>query len=162
VTVARDDGLQLETHDLVWREADDWLDSGPVHLSHHNAELSASRFSYDLSARRGWFTDGVEATIVQDGERVHVRANQGEEGDDRLVLEGDVSIHSENGNTFTCRRLETDLGGTFAQLSGDVHATLSSGDLQAQTVKLERGGVYAEGAVSLRLDLQSARKSDGT
>jgi len=152
VLVEQEDGLRLETEELVWDESIDRLAAGPVTVAIEGMVLHAAAFSYDLSARRAEFEGGVEAAVDRDP-RVEVRADRAEERDEVLVLEGAVAVRIEGEGELACQALTTDLAGTTLELSGGVEGMLSDVRIAAGALSLNEDGLRARDGAVFELDL---------
>jgi len=88
VRIEQENGLLLETSDLVWSESENALRAGPARLEDDDFQLAAEGFAYDLSAREARFQGGVAASL--DAGTLSAQTAQWDE--DGLRLSGDVIL----------------------------------------------------------------------
>jgi lipopolysaccharide assembly outer membrane protein LptD (OstA) len=160
VTVARDDGLRIETDALAWDEATQIIDAGPIRVSYEGMALSAGALQYDLREERSRFSGGVE--LIRPGEKAwSIVCRQAEERAGTLTLTGDVQVDIGS-DRYTCSRLTTATDGETVRLTGGVTAEFADGRLEAERLDRQAdGSLSAAGGVRLQLDLGKSEESNG-
>jgi len=156
VTVEREDGLRLQTEEIVWDEAGRQLSANAVTMVLSGLSIEAARFAYRIGSRQTVLSDGVAATITRDPP-IRVNGDAAEEADGVVTIAGNVRIESEDG-TFRCARLETDTAGERVVLSGEVDGTFRGGTIAARSVEWTSSGWTARGGVTVRIDLDSLER----
>lgn len=97
VRIDRGDDFQMEVEALIWNEAEERLESGPIALSTEDLRVSAARFGYDLETETASFTGGVEASVGTTTEW-RIRAERAEGYDSVVVFRDGVIAESEDGH----------------------------------------------------------------
>jgi LPS export ABC transporter protein LptC len=156
VNIEREDGLRLRTERMTWDEREGQLRAGAIDLTLREARLEGESFEYDLRDERATITGGVLAAVDRQP-MLSVRGDRAVEEDNVLSIEGSVQIESEDG-TYRCDRLEADA--EAVRLIGGVEGVFKDGELRAEHVSIEGGGLTAAGNVSLSLDMASERETD--
>ncbi|MCX6093735.1 MAG: LPS export ABC transporter periplasmic protein LptC [Candidatus Bipolaricaulota bacterium] len=150
VRIERDDGLEIETDAVTWREDAETLESGETKLSYEDGELQADRFDYDLRTRRGKLS-GVAVTLNREDE-LRVVSERAELAEDALTLEGSVHAESAEG-TLEAERLTATLDGDSIALSGGVAAEGEGFSASADAADVREDGWILRGNVLVDADL---------
>ena len=159
VRIERDDGLRLETAEMVWDEDEERLRAGPIMLSLRDLTVEGEQFDYDIRAERAEITGGVLATIDRNPP-VTVLGDRAEEANDILAVEGDVRVETDDG-VYRCDRIEAE--DDAVRLVGNVVAGFDEGELRADHAEIDPDGrLTATGRVSLHLNLGSEEEADGS
>jgi len=159
VRIERDDGLRLETEEMIWNEGEERLRSGPITLSLRDLTVEGEQFDYDIREKRASITGGVLATIDRDPP-VTIFGERAEEANDILAVEGDVRVETDDG-VYRCDRIEAE--DEVVRLVGNVVAGFDEGELRADHAEIDPDGrLTATGRVSLHLDLGSEEEADGS
>lgn len=153
IIVEQADILSLQTETILWDEQNDVLESGPVTVKMESALIEAGAFRHDLGAGLTTLTQGVEAQLTQDDDAYVTRSDSAEATSDQLALMGNVSIQSEDGDTYRCQRLESTTSGSSIRLIGDVSGIWQESTFLAGTVQLDADGIRLHGDVTIDLDL---------
>ncbi len=150
VRIEREDGLEIETGAVTWREDAETLESGETTLSYEDGELQADRFDYDLRTRRGELS-GVTVTLHREDE-LRVVSERAELAEDLLTLEG--AVHAESGEgTLEAKRLTAALDGDSITLSGGVAAEGEGFSASADAAEVREDGWVLRGNVSIDAEL---------
>ena len=123
VRIDRDD-LRMEVEMLMWDEAAEHLESGPIALETEDVRVSAAGFGYDLETETASFTGGVEASVGTDPGWT-IQSDRAEEREGVVVFRDGVTADSENGR-LSAESVRVDEDGMRA--AGDVVALI---DLRA-------------------------------
>jgi len=150
VRIERDDGLEIETGAVTWREDAETLTSGETTLTYEDGELRADGFDYDLRTRRGELT-GVTVTLSGESE-LRVQSERAELAEDLLTLQGSVHAESDEG-TLDAERLTATLDGDSVVLSGGVAAEGDGFSASADAAEVQEAGWVLRGNVSVDAEL---------
>ncbi|MEN6369601.1 MAG: LPS export ABC transporter periplasmic protein LptC [Thermotogota bacterium] len=150
VRIEREDGLEIETGAVTWREDAETLESGETTLSYEDGELQADRFQYDLRTRRGELS-GVAVTLNREDE-LRVGSERAELTEDLLTLEGSVHAESNEG-TLEAERLTATIDGNSIALSGGVAAEGEGFSASANAADVREDGWVLRGNVSVDAEL---------
>ncbi|MCK5585793.1 LPS export ABC transporter periplasmic protein LptC [Candidatus Bipolaricaulota bacterium] len=153
IRVKQADTLSLETETLFWDEHNDVLESGPVDIEMESAVIEAGTFHHDLNTGLTTLSQGIEAQITHEGVEYTARSDSAESSSDQLALIGNVSIHTEIGDSYTCQRLESEPSASSVRLIGDVVGLWQESEFTADAVLLNDDGIRMHDNVIIDLDL---------
>jgi len=162
VQVEQTDGLSLRTETLFWDEHNDVLESGPVSIEMATAALTAGAFHHNLDTGVTTLTHGIDAQITHGNVQYAALSNSAEANEDQLSLIGDVSIQSEDADTYTCQRLESDPSTSSIHLIGDVVGSWRGNEFSARAVLLNESGIRLHEDVTTDLNLLMMEESHDT
>ena len=145
--------LSLETETIFWDERNDVLESGPVIVEMESASIKAGAFHHDLGAGLTMLTRGVEAQLIQNDTQYTVRSDSAESTSNQLALIGNVSIQSEEGDSYRCQRLESEPSQSSIRLIGEVSGMWQESAFSAGSVQLDANGIRMSGNVTIDLEL---------
>ena len=153
IVVEQSDTLSMVTETIFWDERNDVLESGPVVVEMESALIEAGAFHHNLGSGLTTLTQGIEAQLIQDDAEYTVRSEAAEATSDQLALIGNVSIQSEDGDSYNCKRLESDPSGSSIQLIDEVSGMWQESAFSASNVQLDISGIRLSGDVTIDLEL---------
>lgn len=162
VQVDQTDGMSLRTDSLFWDEHNDVLESGPVTIEMASASIEAGAFHHALNTGVTTLSRGIEAQITHNDVAYAARSDSAEASSDQLSLIGNVSIHNETADSYTCQRLESDTSTSSIRLIGDVAGIWKENEFSAGTVLLDEDGIRLHEDVTIDLDLLMIGESHDT
>jgi Lipopolysaccharide-assembly, LptC-related len=154
IRVIQTDTLSLETETLFWDEHNDVLESGPVVIRMESASIEAGTFHHNLKTGLTTLSRGIEALLFRDDVEYVVRSDSAEASSDQLSLIDNVSIQADNGDQYTCQRLESEPSTSSIRLIGDVVGQWQESEFEAGIVLLDDDGIRLQEDVTIDLDLR--------
>jgi len=153
IHIEQADAMSLDTEIIFWDERNDILESGSVTIEMQQAVIEAGAFHHDLEEGLTTLTRGVDAQLTQDDKQYVVYSDSAEATSDQLALLGNVSIQSEDGDTYRCQRLESESSGSSIRLVGEVSGFWQKSEFSAGAVQLNAAGIRLHGDVTIDLEL---------
>lgn len=153
IVVEQAGALSLETETIFWDERNDVLESGPVTVEIESASIEAGAFHHDLGAGLTTLTRGVQAQLIQNDIQYVIRSDSANSTSDQLALTGNVSIQSEQGDSYSCQRLESEPSQSSIRLIGEVSGMWQESAFSADSAQLDADGIRMSGNVTINLEL---------
>jgi hypothetical protein len=159
VRIEQEDDVSLDTDTIYWDERNDSLKAGSVAMKTPQVSLSAGAFQHDLGSGTTTLTRGIEAQVSRGDDVYDVTSDSAETTGGRIVLQGNVSVESSDGDAYQCQTLESNTSGSTLAFTDEVSGTWNGNGFSAGSVQIDEDGIRIQGNVIIDLELL---KMDGS